>query len=351
MINVYDWINTNLDALTRSIPGRGKTYLDDTCTVKIQFEITYSNAEDYDTFAKLAFNITSADQPLQITNLKMLTNNSGVKWWKTQSDTSGFYIFSSVQPIYSNRLFVYAEKSGYIRSDAVAIGAISAGDSVTRNLNLKSQANPPAPPDTIEATVVGQSINITWSPSIGALSYKVYFDNAEAPITIYSAQYNGIDSIKGKSPYTVSDVTQRSVQFNGLNSGNWRFVVKAVNASGESEYSKEARAYLPMSTSTIASDTFGNANFQLLWEISTSNFSPPAAKYETADYVNYTLSWEAISGVSGYEIIEAANPNFNNKAAGAYYYRIRAVSGNYKSQWGDVITMSVQQTGGVLISW
>ena len=588
LYEIYDWINQNADTLTKTIPGRYPlTYLNDTVTVKIRFEIVYANDEDYDTCAEVALNITSVGVPLEMTNIKILPTKMSIFKWRTLTDSNGFYIFPGVQPIFTNKLGVFAEKTGFMRSNLISVGSISEADIITENLQLNNLGTPPAPPEKISAILIGQSIVVKWTASQTAASYKIFFDN-DAPGVTYANYQTSIDTI------------QKSFTLNGLAAGKWYIAVRAVNQYGESNYSTEVSVYLPpanigaitgtityngtrgsvnsehqifvylysndnrnleegyiasllsssnnynyafsdipigdytlfacfnadavqenslfssnmsysiyndksfadaragnatkitvsagltqtknitfgdkyildktppavssispidsvanvsimptlvitfsepmdinsfvhtgadrwlrgnvaaanapdiinwsnnntvltynwnnppftystvyngwsrtdayavkdiagniltafsFSFTTISTDSSGNVNTEIFWEISTDNFSPPAAKYETIDYVNYTLKWEAVAGATVYEIIEADNPNFNNyslfltsnsyynfnnRTAGIYYFRIRAVNGNYKSRWGDVITMTVPQTGSVQISW
>jgi hypothetical protein len=89
--------------------------------------------------------------------------------------------------------------------------------------------SPPAAPQQVSASQGpgAQKINIAWAPVSGATSYNLYYSNAPAVSKATGTQISGVTST-----YT----------HNQLNSGEYYYVVTAVNAHGESGESLAANA-------------------------------------------------------------------------------------------------------------
>lgn len=216
MIELYDFIGSNIDAIKKNSP-LGNPYLSSGLKLNVLFEVGYGNYENYDTSASLIFNI--AESGLHLTNLRLLTGNLTAKHFKTFTNERGEYVFEDVPLIFSNKINVFSDKNGYIKSDEQPVGILSSSQKIIRNLILKAVNSVPAPPERFRLHLFGKSIIAEWSESKFASSYKIYY---------------GIDKNNLSSFYTVNDTASRSFEFSGLSNNDWYFAVTALNQYGES---------------------------------------------------------------------------------------------------------------------
>ena len=173
------WINENIDTLNLNAPGAGgKTYLEDVCTVKINYQISYGNSETGDTFNFILFNI-NADSFPEISGMKILQPTSQIAGWSVFTDMSGFYEFKNIPVNYAGRISIFAEKYGYIKSEVYNVNALSAGVSTNINFKLRESysGSKPGVPQNVYAQISGDSILISWKSVEFADSYFIYYDN------------------------------------------------------------------------------------------------------------------------------------------------------------------------------
>ena len=89
----------------------------------------------------------------------------------------------------------------------------------------------PLPPATLVATSRATQATLTWSASVGATSYNVY------------------SSLVSGGPYKLLVVGLTNLYYVDMglvNGATYDYVVTAVNANGESGYSSQAQAAIPM---------------------------------------------------------------------------------------------------------
>jgi len=116
---------------------------------------------------------------------------------------------SIINPVNVNVPGVYTV-SYTVRDSAGALG------SKIRTVNVIANSTPgtPAPPTNLAYTSTGQnSVNLTWTKSLGATSYKAYLTNG-----VHLANFGDV---------ATGDLT-------GLSDNTYNVVVRAVNANGES---------------------------------------------------------------------------------------------------------------------
>lgn len=129
----------------------------------------------------------------------------------------------------------------------------SGSGSYTPSDIIRTPVKPPITPMNISAAVTAESATITWNRVVDATSYDVLFNG-----TVYS-------------------MTNTSAMFTGLTANSrYSFAVRAKNEGGMSSYS---------TTQTLL--TLPN---------------PPASVNATAAKNSITVSWSAVSGVTGYDV-------------------------------------------------
>ena len=116
---------------------------------------------------------------------------------------------------------------------------------------------PPAVPTNVRATPSSYSVMVSWNVAAGASSYELRFNGSV--YNVYGTYY----TVTGLTPST-----------------GYSYQVRAKNAAGTSAYSSAARV--------------------------TTLVRPPAVPSNiiaTADTDSVTISWNAVSGASGYTLV------------------------------------------------
>jgi titin len=107
-------------------------------------------------------------------------------------------------------------------------------------------AQPPAVPANVEATPANAEVNLNWTESNGATSYKIYYSSSAGVTTTN-------DSIEITAPATSGTIT-------GLTNGvAWYFRISALNENGESRLSAEVSA-TPLPPIEMVAITAGSVN-------------------------------------------------------------------------------------------
>jgi hypothetical protein len=129
----------------------------------------------------------------------------------------------------------------------------------------------PDAPSSVTANAGDNSVTLSWSPVTGATSYNLYWATASGVLKTNGTKVSGV-----QSPNTVSGL---------VNGTPYYFVVTAVNAAGESGVSAEKTA-TPSATPPP---------------------SAPANIRASAGDKLATISWDAVSGATSYNLYWAAS--------------------------------------------
>ena len=142
----------------------------------------------------------------------------------------------------------------------------------------KSSTTKPSAPTNLTATAANAQVTLSWSASSGATNYKIYDSTASGGAYTYVGTTTNTD-------YTVTGLTDGTPYY---------FVVTAVNSAGESGYSNTANA-----TPSAA----------------TSKPSAPANLAATAGNARVSLTWNASTGATSYNI-------YNSTTSGGTYTKV-----------------------------
>ena len=169
----------------------------------------------------------------------------------------------------------------------------------------KSSTTKPSAPSNLTATAADAQVTLSWSASTGATNYKIYESTTSGGAYTYVGTTTNTD-------YTVTGLT---------NGTPYYFVVTAVNSAGESGYSNTANATPSTATSKPSAPanlvaTAGNARVSLTWNASTGATSyniydsttsgSTYTKIGTAANVNYTVTG-LTNGTKYYFVVTAVN--------------------------------------------
>lgn len=178
------------------------------------------------------------------------TAGSGILWatvplvgdsvWETVPGIVRAFDASNLTEIWNSRMFPARDDVGYhakfnppiVANGKMYVAAfgpddLSAPSKVVCYGLLPTPAVPPAAPREVSASAGNGQVQVSWSPSIGAASYKLF--RGSAPGGPYSLLKQGL-----ASPSTI-DATV-------ANGNTYYYVMKAMNAAGESPFSNGAAA-------------------------------------------------------------------------------------------------------------
>ena len=200
---------------------------------------------------------------------------------KLTTVTGNTYTHSGLQPDTTYIYYVSAKNSAG-ESD------FSSPASATTPLN--SSGNPPlAPTDVAAAVLSSSSIRVSWNPVSGASSYDVYYEIGS------SSAKNFADNVFS-SPYTHTGLESNTT---------YRYYIKARNSAGESSFSSSATITTPIDNSTIppASPIIPQ--------------SPTGVTAATLSSSSIRVSWNPVSGATGYDIYYEIGSSTNKNFAGS----------------------------------
>ncbi|MDR3570959.1 MAG: hypothetical protein P4L81_02030, partial [Candidatus Pacebacteria bacterium] len=109
----------------------------------------------------------------------------------------------------------------------------------------------PTTPTNLTATAVSQAISLTWTASVGAVSYNIYRGTS-------SGGEAGVPIATGVTSTNYLDSTV-------MNGTTYYYRVTAVDSGGETDMSNEAHAVFALSVPTKLSATAGNNQVALTW--------------------------------------------------------------------------------------
>ncbi len=227
-----------LNHFTTNPPGNDTNFYSresSVATNRPQIIITY-NPTSVDTQAPTAPSLSASGTTTTTTNLN----------WTQASDNvgvTGYKLFQGTTEIYNgpntNKAVTGLSPSTSYNFSVVAYDA-AGNTSVSSNVqsvqtNTPADGTAPSAPTNLQASVNGNSVNLTWNPSsdnVGVAGYHVYQDNVKQ---------------------TTQLITGTQHQVSGLSNGTYSFTVKAQDAAGNlSTDSNTANA-------TIASTTTGGS--------------------------------------------------------------------------------------------
>ena len=173
----------------------------------------------------------------------------------------------------------------------------------------------PDPPTGVTATAGNAQVTLTWTASVGALSYNIYFANASG--------------VSKASPNKISGITATTYTQTGLTNGTpYFYILTASNLNGEGLIASSQVAATPFSPApappTALTATAGNAQVALAWTASTGATS-------------YNLYYSLTTGVTpanGTKISGITTPSYTQTGlanGSTYFYVVTAVSSGGES--------------------
>ena len=193
------------------------------------------------------------------------------------------------------------------------VTAVNSGGESARSSEVTATPHvvPPAPPTNVAAAAGNGQVGLTWTASVGAVSYNVYRSTSTGNEVLYH-----------------QGVVGTSFNDSGLTNGvTYFYQVSAVNGTGESSRSSQVSAtpvLLPAAPTSLVATALNTAQIGLQWhESSTSltgfqvlrstdgvNFSPLTTLDPTA--TSYVDSGNLVSGTTYYYQVEAMNSGGNS---------------------------------------
>ncbi|ACL69174.1 glycosyl hydrolase [Halothermothrix orenii] len=182
--------------------------------------------------------------------------------------------------------------------------------------------NPPSSPVLNSAIAGDAQVTLDWNSVSGATGYKVYYGTA-------SGEYNNVQTVSDITSYTVTGLT---------NDTTYYFVITATNSAGESGYSNELSA--------TPQPELNNPPVE------------PNLNSATAGDGEVSLSWDSVSGVTGYNLhygtssgsysvtIDVGNSTsytvtgLNNNTT--YYFAVTAYNDNGESGYSNELSATPQ---------
>jgi alpha-tubulin suppressor-like RCC1 family protein len=195
----------------------------------------------------------------------------------------------------------------------------SGGESSESNeVSAMPQVNFPGAPANVSASAGDMSVSLSWDAITGATSYNIYYGTSSGVTTSTGAKIDGGSA----SSYTVTGLT---------NSTPYYFIVTAVNAGGESAASAQVGGtpHVPTPTGFVA--TAGNKQVSLSWDAVTGATSYNI--YYGASSEVTTSTGASISGVTTTSYTVTGLSNYTQ-----YYFIVTAVTSGGESSASNRIS-------------
>jgi PKD repeat protein len=247
------------------------------------------------------------------------TNSSGVSSYDVYRNSTLYYSgLTGTQYINSGNITVGTAYSYYIiaknscgstASNIVSATAISCGSTTIGIVQLLSPSN--------GATLPPGNITFTWNPVNNATKYQFILYNSQGQVAL--------DTIKSSTSLIVALGTEGTITWKvraGDNSGNW--------GAWSSTWSLTLKSTTTIGQVQLSSPSNGAT-------ISTSTV---------------VLSWDSVSGATGYEVVYDTSSSFTNPIGWSvsgtsqttgtltngttYYWRVRAFAGSQYYSWSSI---------------
>jgi fibronectin type 3 domain-containing protein len=175
------------------------------------------------------------------------------------------------------------------------------------------------PPSTVKAAAAGTGVALTWSASVGAVSYNVYRATSSRG--------------EGATPYKIG-VTGISLTDLGVASGaTYFYQITAVNAGGESGKSPEASITLAPSSPQGVTSTARAGQISLTWQASAGATSYNIYRASGSQGEGSTPYRTAVTGTSFTDAALASGATF--------FYRVTAVNAGGQSNLSNEVVGTV----------
>ena len=281
-------------------------------------------------------NVTVTSPPAAPSNLQASVQNGQVRLqWNINSNNQTGFVIQYLQcdisnPQWTTLATVASKKNNYTFTPPANLGPTleyrvyatnAAGNSAPSN--TVTVTTPPAAPTGLTATASKGQISLSWTGSTGATSYDVYRATSSGQ--------------EGNTPIATGVIATTFTDSNVTGGTTYYYKVTAVDAAEQSRMSSEVSATLPQVPAA------------------------PTGLAVSAGLTNVSLSWNAVTGATSYDVYRATSsgqegntpiatgvtaPTFtdSNVTGGTtYYYEVTAVDAAGQSRMSSEVSATLPQ--------
>ncbi len=240
-----------------NVTGTSKTFTGLSSNASYTYQVRVNNADGSSTYSPSKTIKTAPSVPVS-PSASATKNSVTIKWNAVTGATSYDVLFNgTTYRVTGTSKTISGLTAGKSYSYAVRANSAGGSSSYSTAKTISTLPNPPAVPTNVKATSTTNSVTVSWTAVSGATGYEIVFGGTTYSVTGTSRTFTGL-----------------------LSNTSYTYRVCAKNAGGKGSYSSSASIRTLVAKPTVP----GNIS-------------------ATSTYYSVTISWGAVSGATGYDVL------------------------------------------------